>query len=59
MTKEEASKLQPFDVVIYKDKDKGNVDVLVKSVSDNGVFILPRIQSTAQLTKFEDLEKQF
>ena len=59
MTKEEASKLQPFDVVIYKDKDKGNVDVLVKSVSDNGVFTLPRIQSTTQLTKFEDLEKQF
>lgn len=44
---------KPFDVVIYK--PTGEVG-LVKSVTDKGVFVLFRIQSTASLCKFEDLE---
>lgn len=65
MTKEEAQKLQPFDVcVAIKPQGWGerrewkNYDVLVKRVTDDGVFVLERIQSTAVLYKFEDLEKQ-
>jgi hypothetical protein len=62
MTKEQAQKLQPFDVVIYKEKFAGdrvyNKDVLVKRVTENGVFCLDKIQSTAALYKFEDLESQ-
>ena len=68
MTKEEAMTLQPFDVVVSIEKNyttlygskPGNImkDVLVKSVTDNGVFCLPRIQSTAVLYKFEQIERQ-
>jgi len=62
MTKEQAQTLKPWDVVVFK--DKGNkpsyrdTDVLVKRVVENGVFCLPRIQSTAVLYRFEDLEFQ-
>lgn len=46
---------EPFDVVIYKPtRERG----LVKRVTENGVFVLFRIQSTAQLCKFEDIEKE-
>ena len=62
MTKEEAMKLQPFDVVVHVNRLPGletkRFDVLVKKVTDNGVFCLPRIQSTAVLYKFEDIENQ-
>ena len=44
---------KPFDVVIYKPTGERG---LVKNVSESGVFVLFRIQSTAQLCKFEDLE---
>jgi hypothetical protein len=53
MTLKEALKLNPFDVITYKPT---NEQCLVKSVSSNGVFCLFRIQSTAELCKFEDLE---
>lgn len=45
--------LEPFDIVIYKPTGERG---LVKKVTENGVFVLFRIQSTAQLCKFEDLE---
>jgi hypothetical protein len=57
MTKDEGLKLKPFDIVIYTDFKGQNYDVLVKSVTENGVFCLERIQSTAVLFKFEDLNK--
>jgi hypothetical protein len=44
---------EPFDVVVYKPTGERG---LVKSVTDFGVFVLFRIQSTAQLCKPEDLE---
>lgn len=53
MTKEDAKKLEPFDIVVYKPT---NQEALVKRVTDRGVFCLFRIQSTAQLCRFEDLE---
>ncbi len=50
----ERQELQPFDLVLYKPtKEEG----LVKKVTRDGVFVLFRIQSTAQLCKFEDIEK--
>lgn len=53
MTKEEAIKsLSPFDIVLYTPT---NEEALVKRVAENGVFCLFRIQSTAQLCRFEDL----
>lgn len=45
---------KPFDLVLYKPK---NEEGLVKSITENGVFVLFRIQSTAALCKPEDLEK--
>jgi hypothetical protein len=45
---------KPFDVVLYKPK---NEEGIVKSITENGVFVLFRIQSTAALCKPEDLEK--
>ncbi|MDR0231596.1 MAG: hypothetical protein LBI82_05695 [Dysgonamonadaceae bacterium] len=57
MKKEDAMKLKPFDMVIYMDKSSGKrIDVLVKRVADNGVFGFDKIQSTAALFRFEDLE---
>jgi len=59
MTKEEAQKLQPFDVVVSDlpyDPDK---DLLVKRVVEDGVFCLERIQSTAVKYKFNQIKKQF
>jgi hypothetical protein len=53
MTKDACQLLEPFDVVIYKPTGE---QCLVKSISENGVFCLFRIQSTAQLCKFEDLK---
>jgi len=47
------NKFEPFDIVIYKPTGERG---LVKRVTENGVFVLFRIQSTAQLCKFEDLE---
>ena len=47
------TKFKPFDVVIYKPTGERG---LVKSVTENGVFVLFRIQSTANLCKPEDLE---
>jgi len=62
MTKEEAMKLQPFDVVVARVPARcggmTNRDLLVKRVTENGVFCLERIQSTAVLYKFEDIEYQ-
>lgn len=49
----EMDKYEPFDVVIYKPTGERG---LVKRVTENGVFVLFRIQSTAQLCKFEDIE---
>lgn len=46
-------KYLPFTLVNYKPTDEWGI---VKSVSEKGVFVLFRIQSTAQLCKFEDLE---
>ena len=54
MTKEEAKELEPFDMVLYKPK---NQEGIVKRVTDHGVFVLFQIQSTAELCKFEDLER--
>ena len=59
MTKEEALQLEPFDVVVYTDLNGKSIDVLVKRVTEIGVFILPRIQSTANLVNFKDINKQF
>lgn len=52
---EETNEYEPFDVVVYKPTGERG---LVKRVTENGVFVLFRIQSTAQLCKFEDLEKE-
>lgn len=49
----ERKEFYPFDIVIYKPTGERG---LVKSVTENGVFVLFRIQSTANLCKFEDLE---
>ncbi|MBQ3415997.1 MAG: hypothetical protein IJH39_11830 [Clostridia bacterium] len=46
-------KYKPFDVVIYKPTGERG---LVKSTNDIGAFVLFRIQSTAALCKYEDLE---
>jgi hypothetical protein len=51
--REEMNKFEPFDIVIYKPTGERG---LVKRVTEDGVFVLFRIQSTAQLCKFEDLE---
>ena len=51
----EMDKYEPFDVVVYKPTGERG---LVKRVTEDGVFVLFRIQSTAQLYKFEDLEKE-
>lgn len=53
MTAEEAKQLEPWDVVLYTPT---NEDALVKRVTDSGVFLVFRIQSTAQLCRFEDIE---
>jgi len=58
MTKEEAQKLQPFDVVVYRTNKGACCDVLVKRVTEDGVFCIDRIQSTAALYRFEDLKFQ-
>ena len=60
MTKEEVQTLKPWDVVVATNYAGYSyfVNVLVKEVTENGVFCLPRIQSTAVLYKFEDLEFQ-
>lgn len=58
MTKEEAEKLQPFDVVVSNIANENARDLLVKRVTDNGVFCLERIQSTAILYKFNQIKKQ-
>lgn len=47
MTKEEAQKLEPFDVVVSNLDHEPNKDLLVKRVTENGVFCLERIQSTS------------
>jgi len=44
---------KPFDVVIYKPTGERG---LVKSTNSIGAFVLFRIQSTAALCKYEDLE---
>lgn len=53
MTAEEAKQLEPWDVVLYTPT---NEDALVKCVTDYGVFLVFRIQSTAQLCRFEDIQ---
>jgi hypothetical protein len=53
MTKEEALQLKPFDMLLYIPTNK---DCLVKRVTDAGIFCIFRIQSTAELCKFEDLK---
>lgn len=58
MTKEEAQKLEPFDVVVSNIEYEANKDLLVKRVTDNGVFCLEKIQSTAVLYKFGQITKQ-
>lgn len=52
---ETKEQFEPWDVVIYKPTGERG---LVKRVTDSGVFVLFRIQSTAQLCKPEDLEKE-
>ena len=54
MTKNNVYKdYKPFDVVVYKPTAERG---LVKSTNDIGAFVLFRIQSTAALCKYEDLE---
>lgn len=53
MTAKEAKQLEPWDVVLYTPT---NEDALVKYVTDSGVFLVFRIQSTAQLCRFEDIQ---
>ena len=53
MTAEEAKQLEPWDVVLYTPT---NEDALVKRVTDSGIFLVFRIQSTAQLCRFEDIQ---
>ncbi len=62
MTKDEAQKLQPFDVVVSDIEYGVNTpqkDLLVKKVTENGVFCLERVQSTAVLYKFDQIKKQW
>jgi hypothetical protein len=56
MTKEDAMKLQPFDVVVSNIENEQAKDLLVKRVTNNGVFCLERIQSTAVLYKFNQIQ---
>lgn len=49
------SDFEPFDVVTYKPTNERG---LVKKVTDAGVFVLFRIQSTACLCQPESLEKE-
>jgi len=58
MTKEEAQKLEPFDVVVSNLSYEANKDLLVKRVAEHGVFCLERIQSTAVLYKFDQIKEQ-
>lgn len=58
MTKKEAQELEPFDVVVTNMKFHENKDLLVKKVTENGVFCLERIQSTAVLYKFDQIKRQ-
>lgn len=53
MSKEVFKDYKPFDVVIYKPTGECG---LVKSTNDIGAFVLFRIQSTASLCKYEDIE---
>lgn len=53
MNKEVFKDYQPFDVVVYKPSGERG---LVKSTNDIGAFVLFRIQSTAALCKYEDIE---
>lgn len=59
MTKEEAQKLQPFDVVVSDIPYENSKDLLVKKVTDIGVYCLERIQSTAVLYKYNQIKKQY
>lgn len=58
MTKEEAQKLEPFDVVISEKEWRYPKDLLVKRVTENGVFCLERIQSTAVFYEFHQIRRQ-
>ena len=49
----DGGKFKPFDIVIYKPTGERGI---VKSTNDIGAFVLFRIQSTAALCKYEDLE---
>lgn len=51
----ERKEFYPFDIVIYKPTGERG---LVKRVTDAGVFVLFRIQSTGSLCKPKDLEKE-
>ena len=52
----EVAKLEPWDVITIKGgHNEPNKDVLVKRVSDSGVFVLERVQATAVLVSFEDI----
>jgi hypothetical protein len=53
---EETNEFEPFDVVIYK--PTGERGLVKRVTEDGGVFVLFRIQSTAQLCNPEDLEKE-
>ena len=53
MDKEVFKDYKPFDVIIYKPTGERG---LVKSTNDIGAFVLFRIQSTAALCKYEDIE---
>lgn len=44
---------KPFDIVIYKPTGERG---FVKSTNEIGAFVLFRIQSTASLCKYEDIE---
>ena len=53
MDKEVFKDYKPFDLVIYKPtRERG----IVKSTNEIGAFVLFRIQSTASLCKYEDIE---
>ena len=47
----EVNGIKPFDIVLYKGKERG----IVKSVAQRGCFVLFGIQSTAHLCKWEDI----
>ena len=47
---------KPWDIVIYKPTNERGI---VKSVNEIGAFVLFRVQSTASLCKFDDLELEF